>query len=42
MKGVPVRVEIGPRDLEKGQCCLARRDTGEKSFVALDGLERCV
>lgn len=39
MKGVPVRVEIGPRDLEKGQCCLARRDTGEKSFVALDGLE---
>ena len=32
MKGVPVRVEIGPRDLEKGQCCLARRDTGEKSF----------
>ena len=39
MKGVPIRVEIGPRDLEKGQCCLARRDTGEKSFVALDGLE---
>ena len=39
MKGVPVRVEIGPRDLEKGQCCLARRDTGEKSFVALDELE---
>ena len=29
MKGVPVRVEIGPRDLEKGQCCLARRDTGD-------------
>ena len=39
MKGVPVRVEIGPRDLEKGQCCLARRDTGKKSFVALDELE---
>ena len=39
MKGVPVRVEIGPRDLEKGQCCLARRDTGEKSFVTLDELE---
>lgn len=32
MKGVPVRVEIGPRDLEKGQCCLARRDTGEKEL----------
>ncbi len=42
MKGVPVRVEIGPRDLEKGQCCLARRDTGEKSFVALDALEEQV
>ena len=39
MKGVPVRVEIGPRDLEKGQCCLARRDTGEKIFVPLDELE---
>ena len=39
MKGVPVRVEIGPRDLEKGHCCLARRDTGEKSFVALEELE---
>ena len=39
MKGVPVRVEIGPRDLERGQCCLARRDTGEKSFVSLEELE---
>ena len=33
MKGVPVRVEIGPRDMEKEQCCIARRDTGEKTFV---------
>ncbi len=34
-KGVPVRIEIGPRDLEKGSLCLCRRDmpTGEKSFV---------
>ncbi len=34
-KGVPVRLEIGPRDLEKGSLCLCRRDrpTGEKSFV---------
>ncbi len=34
-KGVPMRVEIGPRDLEKGSLCLCRRDmpTGEKSFV---------
>ena len=33
MKGVPLRVEIGPKDMEKGQCCIARRDTGEKTFV---------
>ncbi len=34
-KGVPVRLEIGPRDLEKGSLCLCRRDmpTNEKSFV---------
>ncbi len=30
MKGVPIRIEIGPKDLEKGQAVLARRDTGEK------------
>ena len=39
MKGVPLRVEIGPKDLEKGQCVIARRDTGEKYFVALEELE---
>ncbi|MBI2873939.1 MAG: proline--tRNA ligase, partial [Firmicutes bacterium] len=33
MRGVPVRLEIGPRDVEKNQVVLARRDTGEKSFV---------
>ena len=38
MKGVPVRLEIGPRDIEKNQCVLVRRDTGEKSFVPLDGV----
>lgn len=32
-KGVPVRIEIGMRDIEKGQLVLVRRDTGEKSFV---------
>ncbi|MBQ7485625.1 MAG: proline--tRNA ligase [Oscillospiraceae bacterium] len=42
MKGVPLRVEIGPRDLEQGQCCIARRDTGEKAFVPLSGLESAV
>ena len=42
MKGVPVRVEIGPRDMEKEQCCIARRDTGEKTFVPLADLESAV
>lgn len=39
MKGVPVRLEIGPRDIEKGQVVLARRDTGEKETVSFDDLE---
>ncbi|MGM9619567.1 MAG: proline--tRNA ligase [Oscillospiraceae bacterium] len=39
MLGYPLRVELGPKDIEKGQCCIARRDTGEKVFVALDELE---
>ena len=38
MKGVPVRVEIGPKDIEKGQCVVVRRDTREKYFVPLEGL----
>ena len=39
MKGVPLRVEIGPKDMEKGQCVAVRRDNGEKIVVALDELE---
>ena len=35
MKGVPVRVEIGPRDIENGQAVLVRRDTLEKETVSL-------
>ncbi|QQE73778.1 proline--tRNA ligase [Brevibacillus composti] len=35
MRGVPIRLEIGPRDVENGQVILARRDTGEKITVAL-------
>ena len=42
MKGVPLRVEIGPKDMEKQQCCIARRDTGEKVFVPLTELEATV
>ncbi len=39
MKGVPLRLEIGPRDMEKGQVVLVRRDTGEKVFVKEEDLE---
>ena len=42
MKGVPVRVEIGPKDMEKEQCVIARRDTGEKVVVALAELEETI
>jgi prolyl-tRNA synthetase len=42
MRGVPLRVEIGPKDMEKEQCCIARRDTGEKAFVPLAELESTV
>ena len=42
MKGVPLRVEIGPKDMEKGQCCVCRRDSGEKVFVPLAQLEDTV
>ncbi len=34
LRGVPVRVELGPKDIEKDQAVLVRRDTGEKEFVA--------
>ena len=39
MKGVPLRLEIGPKDIEKNQCVIVRRDSGEKIFVSLDELE---
>lgn len=39
MKGVPVRIEVGPKDVDKQQVVLARRDTGEKSFVPMAGLK---
>jgi prolyl-tRNA synthetase len=38
MRGVPVRLEIGPRDIDNGQVVLVRRDTGEKLFVSQDSL----
>lgn len=39
MKGYPIRIEIGPRDIEKEQVVLVRRDTGDKEFVAMNELE---
>ncbi|MDR2656070.1 MAG: proline--tRNA ligase [Oscillospiraceae bacterium] len=40
MKGVPARLEIGPKDIEKNQVVLVRRDSREKIFVSIDGLEK--
>ncbi|SDN16539.1 proline--tRNA ligase [Acetanaerobacterium elongatum] len=39
MKGVPLRLEIGPKDIEQNQCVLVRRDTREKVIVPLSELE---
>ena len=39
MKGVPIRLEIGPRDIENGECILVRRDTSEKVTIKLDNLK---
>jgi prolyl-tRNA synthetase len=38
MRGVPLRVEIGPKDIEKSAVLVARRDTREKQSLAMDGL----
>ncbi|NLN34111.1 MAG: proline--tRNA ligase [Flavobacteriaceae bacterium] len=42
LKGVPIRIAIGPRDLENGQVELARRDTLEKSLEKLDGISETI
>ncbi len=42
MKGVPLRLEIGPKDIENNQCVLVRRDNREKIFVSLDNLEQSI
>lgn len=39
LKGVPVRIAIGPRDLENGTAEVARRDTLEKQVVSIEGIE---
>lgn len=42
MKGVPLRIEIGPRDIAEGHCVVVRRDNREKTFVPLDALETSI
>ena len=38
IQGIPVRVELGPKDIENNQCVVVRRDTREKTVVCLDEL----
>lgn len=42
MRGIPLRLEIGPRDIEQNQCVLVRRDNGEKITASLDNLEETI
>ena len=42
LKGVPIRCELGPRDVESGQVVLVRRDTGQKQSYPLDGVLEAV
>lgn len=42
MKGVPVRVEVGPRDIENGQVIIARRDTGAKETIKIEEVESVI
>ncbi|MBO5564987.1 MAG: proline--tRNA ligase [Lachnospiraceae bacterium] len=42
MRGVPLRIEIGPRDIENGECVIVRRDTREKITCKLDALKETV
>ena len=39
MRGIPLRVEIGPRDIEANKAMIVRRDTGEKIEISLEELE---
>ncbi len=42
LKGVPIRIEIGPKDLEKNQVILVRRDTGKKETVPIKNAEKVI
>ena len=39
MKGVPLRIELGPKDIEKGQCVVVTRHNREKHFIPLENIE---
>ncbi len=40
LKGTPIRIEFGPKDLQKKQCVVVRRDTGEKKFVKITSVKK--
>lgn len=42
MRGVPLRLEVGPRDMENNQVVLVRRDTGEKIFAGIQDLDTAI
>jgi prolyl-tRNA synthetase len=42
MKGVPIRIEVGPKDIEKNQVMISRRDTLEKQAVPMEGLRETI
>jgi len=42
MRGIPIRLEMGPRDIENNECVLVRRDTSEKITTKLDNLEETI
>lgn len=42
MRGIPMRIEIGPKDIEAGKCVIVRRDTSEKTEVTLDAVSEKV
>ena len=42
MRGIPVRIELGPKDIEAGQAVVVRRDTREKQIVAIEKLPETI
>ena len=42
LKGVPIRIEIGPRDIEKNQVVIVNRLTGKKEFISMDSLKESI